>query len=214
VSNGNAATWKQVGSQLRRQRIELGYSDRQSFVDAHGLKYRIINDLENGKRDNYEMDTLIAAEVAYRVVPGLLKPALDGGTLEFAAPGRDAAVQGPAASAPAGPDYLAALTGDAETDLAQSRAIVEAMIRVPRAEIVGHVGQVALDRGIVVNDASELDKLNALDGRDLYAGDEGLNPVLAAIWDIKSATVPDRFDLMAQAVLKYPAGNGRNLRSA
>lgn len=219
MANGNETAWKKAGDQLRRRRIELGYGDRQKFVDAHGLKYRIINDLENGNRGNYEPDTLIAAEVAYRLGSGSLRRALEGGELEApAAPDvmgnwRGAPPAAALSDTGTATDFLTTVQ-DPEAEREQSRAIVDAMIRVPRAEIVAHVGEVAKRRGIVIAGPNDLGKLNELDGQDLYPGDAGLNPVLAAIWEIKDAPVSDRFDMMSIAVLKHPAGGDKNLRSA
>lgn len=74
-----------LGELLVRRRIELDprYRNRRTFTDerAPGL-YRIINDIELGRRDNYEPGTVAALEAAYDIAPGAISRALEGGELE------------------------------------------------------------------------------------------------------------------------------------
>lgn len=111
-----------------------------------------------------------------------------------------------------GTDFLTAVQ-DPEAEREQSRAIVDAMIRVPRAEIVAHVAAVAQARGIVLTE-DDVSGVDLLTGADLYPGEAGLNPVLAKLWDLKDLPVSERLDFMSHAVLKHPAGKDGNLRSA
>lgn len=76
--------WKRLGEQLMRRRIETDprYSNRQLFTDERGLNYRTVSDIENGRRDNYEDQTLAAIEIAYRLAPGSIRRSLASGALE------------------------------------------------------------------------------------------------------------------------------------
>ena len=75
------ANWKRLGELLVRRRIELDprYSNRRLFADESGLNYRIVSDVERGRRDNYENQTIAAVEVAYRVLPGSVARVVAGG---------------------------------------------------------------------------------------------------------------------------------------
>ena len=68
-----------------RRRVDLDprYQNRRVFVDERAPdRYRIINAIELGRRDNYEPGTIIALEAAYDLAPGAIARALDGGELE------------------------------------------------------------------------------------------------------------------------------------
>ena len=86
----NEPAGKRLGDLLRRRRIELSPArrTRKAFADEHNLLYRIVTDLENGNRFNFERDTITAAEVAYRLAPGSLRRSLESGVLEPAAESR------------------------------------------------------------------------------------------------------------------------------
>ena len=88
------AEWTRLGERLVRRRIELDprYVNRQLFVDERGLNYRIVSDLERGRRDNYEDATITSAEVAYAIKPGGIRQFVAGGELEpLAGPARASA---------------------------------------------------------------------------------------------------------------------------
>lgn len=78
------AAWVRLGELLVRRRIELDprYRNRRAFTSERAVEYRIVNDAELGKRDNYEPGTIAALEVAYALAPGSIGRALDGGELE------------------------------------------------------------------------------------------------------------------------------------
>ena len=50
------AAWVRLGELLVRRRIELDprYRNRRTFTSERGVEYRIVNDIELGRRDNYE----------------------------------------------------------------------------------------------------------------------------------------------------------------
>lgn len=103
--------WKKLGTQLVRRRIELNpaYHNRQTFVTERRLNYRTVSDIENGRRDNYEPQTISAIEVAYAVAPGSVRAAIAGGELEPLAapePSRREAPASPAADGDAAIERL------------------------------------------------------------------------------------------------------------
>ena len=132
------------GNLLRYRRIQLNpaWRDRKTFAAEHHLTYRVINDLENANRSNFEPATIAGAEVAYRLAPGSLRRTLAGGPLEPAptpaprrerpGPGRFEVVQGgggqfraQGTSIRAARD-LSAATADAAAELAATIGAVEA----------------------------------------------------------------------------------------
>ena len=107
------SAWTRLGELLTRCRIELDsrYRNRRLFTAERAVEYRIVNDIELGRRDNYEPATLAALEVAYRLAPGAIGRFLGGGELEaeeasppparppVAAPAADALLMDPALEA-------------------------------------------------------------------------------------------------------------------
>lgn len=170
MSNGNEAAWKRAGDQLRRRRIELGGGDRQKFVAAHGLKYRIINDLENGNRGNYEPDTLIAAEVAYQLGAGSLRRSLDGGELEFLPPPGPAAAPGPGAFDE---------TRGVRLDDRRTLELLDVLTEPTRAALEHQIGEA-------------LRKDPAAAGPDIFPAE----PFLAAVWDLATFGIGEKVDAM------------------
>ena len=73
-----------LGDLLRYRRIELNpaWRDRKVFAAEHNLTYRIVNDVENGRRANFEPGTVAGIEVAYKLAPGSLRRTEAGGMLE------------------------------------------------------------------------------------------------------------------------------------
>lgn len=76
--------WERLGTLLRERRIRgLGAHVRTRFAAASPkLSYRVITDLENGVRHNYDDETLAIAEAKYRVVPGSIALVLAGAALQ------------------------------------------------------------------------------------------------------------------------------------
>lgn len=53
------SSWQRLGENVRRKRIDLGYSNRDAFAEASRVSVRVIADLESGKRSNFS-DRVIA----------------------------------------------------------------------------------------------------------------------------------------------------------
>lgn len=86
--------WKALGELLRYQRVRvLGFPKRAAFMRHLGLTNdRVLGDLELGRRDNYDIDTLISLESWYgltseqlRGVMGDLYPLHDVATVHAVA---------------------------------------------------------------------------------------------------------------------------------
>jgi hypothetical protein len=72
--------WMRLGRLLTRRRKELGYRTRPAFIQAKHLPHgRIVSDLENGVRSNYDPSTLIEYELAYEWAEGSIAAVLAGG---------------------------------------------------------------------------------------------------------------------------------------
>ena len=83
IMNQGNSTWERLGRLLiqRRTALDPRYNNRQAFADATGLKYRLVYDIEEHRRDNFGDTTLTSIEVAYKLDPGAIKRFLDGGEL-------------------------------------------------------------------------------------------------------------------------------------
>lgn len=64
--------WKHLGALLTRRRVELDprYTNRRVFCEEKEIDYRVISDIEGGRRDNYSGVMITAIEVAYQLTPG------------------------------------------------------------------------------------------------------------------------------------------------
>lgn len=75
-----------MGQALRARRQQLArlydeptWRTRGKFAEARGFSHdRTISDMENGRRDNYEADTIAAIEDAYEWQPGSIAAVLKG----------------------------------------------------------------------------------------------------------------------------------------
>lgn len=78
-----AAAWERLGQLLVRRRLELDprFRNRRIFTAERAVEYRIINDIELGRRDNYEPATLGVIELAYDLAPGTILHVLNGADL-------------------------------------------------------------------------------------------------------------------------------------
>lgn len=81
MSSHDREAWERLGEMLVRRRLELDprYRNRRTFTREHAPDlYRIVNDIELGRRDNYEPATLAAIEAAYSLPAGTIGRLLDG----------------------------------------------------------------------------------------------------------------------------------------
>jgi len=130
------SAWGRLGELLVRRRIELDprYSNRRIFTDERiPGRYRIVNALERGQRDNYEAGTLAAIESAYHLDPGAIARFLAGGELESGPPPTEPAAPVTSSGTVALPPLATAGEPDAEDAAEVTRAVVVAAIG-PRFE--------------------------------------------------------------------------------
>ncbi|MER6942553.1 hypothetical protein ABT294_00895 [Nonomuraea sp. NPDC000554] len=83
MSTPEPQRWKSLGKSLLARRVELDlrYRNRRTFASAVGLDYRVLYDIESGRRTNYSSSTLRAVERAYRLQAGSIDDLLSGGHL-------------------------------------------------------------------------------------------------------------------------------------
>jgi len=93
--SADPAAWAALGGLLQDRRGELDprYVNRRVFADAQGVNYRVIWDIEHGRRSNFGRSMLTAIEVAYGLARGSIAAYLAGGELE-ALPGTPPASPG------------------------------------------------------------------------------------------------------------------------
>ena len=74
----NEDRWRSLAARLTHQRVVvLGFKTRAEFVRHLGLKSdRVLHDLENARRTNYEMSTLLSLESWYQIPAGELREVL------------------------------------------------------------------------------------------------------------------------------------------
>ncbi len=72
-----ADVWDKVGRHVRARRNELRLTTRQ-LADRAKVSARLLGDLENGRRDNYDDQTLLRVEHALRWVRGSIANTLGG----------------------------------------------------------------------------------------------------------------------------------------
>lgn len=74
----NEEQWKALADLLRWQRVSvLGYTKRVDFVRALELSNdRVLYDLENARRHNYDIDTLLSLESWYKLTSAQLREVL------------------------------------------------------------------------------------------------------------------------------------------
>lgn len=73
--------WEALAAAMRHRRNELHHTNRAGLARAKGLtdtQYRLLMDLENAKRTNFEQGTLTLVEVVYEWEPGSVQRVLRG----------------------------------------------------------------------------------------------------------------------------------------
>jgi hypothetical protein len=70
--------WARLGRRVLTERSRH-WRTRDEFAHATGLSSRLLDDLENGRRDNYLDATLAAIEVALGWAPGSCRRVVEGG---------------------------------------------------------------------------------------------------------------------------------------
>jgi transcriptional regulator with XRE-family HTH domain len=71
--------WERLGRMVIERRIQLGMPKQQQFEIAVGMTRRLLSDIENGRRDNYDVATLVRLEQALGWQPGSADAVLSGG---------------------------------------------------------------------------------------------------------------------------------------
>lgn len=69
--------WARLARAVVDRRVELGHRTREGFAKASGLSPRLLGDIEQGKRDNYDRVTLARLEKALEWPPGRVQSFLD-----------------------------------------------------------------------------------------------------------------------------------------
>ncbi|MCP3017253.1 hypothetical protein NGM33_28380, partial [Nocardiopsis dassonvillei] len=105
--------WQRLAAKLTERRASLrpDWSERTTFAQDTGLKYRSISDLETGRRANYKPSWLTKVELAYQWQPGSIQRVLDG---QEPVPLEDAHQAAPASEAGAAPLAASASEWDGE----------------------------------------------------------------------------------------------------
>lgn len=70
--------WQRLAEEVIARRVELGYRTREQFVTEVGISRRVISDIENHRRDNYDKATIARLEDALRWKHGQIAAILRG----------------------------------------------------------------------------------------------------------------------------------------
>ena len=75
---------RRLGELLIRRRLDLDprYRNRQVFAYKRGVEYRIVSDIERGRRMNFHAVTIAEIERAYALTSGAISRFMEGGDLE------------------------------------------------------------------------------------------------------------------------------------
>lgn len=86
--SGSKGARKHLGDLLMQARVDLDvrYKNRALFARERGLNYRLVQDIENAARDNFDPPTKLAIERAYGWAYGSINAVLAGGLPSLAAP--------------------------------------------------------------------------------------------------------------------------------
>ncbi|BCY10897.1 helix-turn-helix transcriptional regulator [Actinoplanes sp. L3-i22] len=109
--------WKRLGDTVISRRIELKMPNRDDLATASGISYRILGDIETGRRSNFDRTTLAKLEQALHWTAGSARTIAEGGEATVAT--RPAATEHPDTATPHAND--AALSQDEEPSLARVR---------------------------------------------------------------------------------------------
>lgn len=79
--SGDKAARKRLGRLLVQARVDLDvrYKNRAMFARERGLNYRLVQDIENAARDNFDEPTKLAIERAYNWAYGSIDTVMNGG---------------------------------------------------------------------------------------------------------------------------------------
>jgi transcriptional regulator with XRE-family HTH domain len=85
--------WERLGTYVVARRVELGHKQRAEFAAALQVSVRLLSDIENGRRSNYDPVTIAALENVLGWETGSAQRIADGGEPELrqqpaTAPGR------------------------------------------------------------------------------------------------------------------------------
>ncbi|MFA7323861.1 MAG: hypothetical protein WC005_05845 [Candidatus Nanopelagicales bacterium] len=122
--------WKNLAEHLVSARVSLGFSMRSEFIRAKGITHdRVLNDLENARRDNYNPATLVQVEQWYGLAQGNIKEILEGRPARYADQTVSAVDQAMARVRLNLPDAAVQGLSDAEQEEVRATAIAAALQR-------------------------------------------------------------------------------------
>lgn len=74
----NDPRWQRLGEMIVERRLELGWTQQQ-FSVAAGVAAKVISDLENGRRADYQVPTLVKVQTTLGWATGSIQDVLAGG---------------------------------------------------------------------------------------------------------------------------------------
>lgn len=79
LDDGPMPDWKRLGSYVVARRVKLGFKQRGDFSAAVGVSARVLSDLENGRRGNFDAVTVSSIEDVLGWETGSVDRIADGG---------------------------------------------------------------------------------------------------------------------------------------
>lgn len=79
LQDGRMPDWKRLGQLVVAERVRRGHATRQAFAAAAQINIRVLSDIENGRRDNYDKVTFARLEDGLGWETGSVATILDGG---------------------------------------------------------------------------------------------------------------------------------------
>lgn len=74
----NRQRWQRLGEMIVERRIQLGWTQAQ-FSVAADVAAKVISDMENGRRSDYQVPTLVKVQTALGWEVGSIQDVLAGG---------------------------------------------------------------------------------------------------------------------------------------
>lgn len=78
-NDGHMPDWTRLGTYVVARRVELGYKQRNDFAAAAQIGLRVLSDIENGRRGNFDKVTIAALERALKWETGTALRVANGG---------------------------------------------------------------------------------------------------------------------------------------
>lgn len=79
LDDGRVSDWQRLGKYVLARRVKLGFKQRGDFAAALGISARVVSDIENGRRGNFDAVTIASLEDVLGWETGSAQGVAEGG---------------------------------------------------------------------------------------------------------------------------------------